>query len=264
MDDDDLLASFASDAFSLESNRDRELMLMASFLQGALPHSSSPPENHHAAAGSNAQWIGGGPAISGALPSSSAGWNGWRPDASTSNGMGGSSNHYGSYPAPPPAPSSSFAKESHAAFNSNNAGPSSADFGFGQPTATPHGTPMSFAHPSLPPASPDLSSFPSSHSGPDPRYGTRSTTRNNPPPPQQQLNTTFAGCRAPAVSRERIPFGRRTSGLAGLPTAYEGHGAVVKDDEDMGMECEGEETMKEGYGGGAGDRYAYGNGWGGS
>lgn len=257
LDTDDLLDLFAADTFSLESNRDRDLLLMASFLQGALPQSSSPPNGPSSSTGTaGAQWIGGnGPASSLASANSSAGWNGWRPDASTSS--------YGSYPSAPPAPSSSFAKD-QAAFNANNNFGAAATMasGFGAPppappTQTPHGTPMSFNHPSLPTISPEL--HPS-------RYGTRSNTRAQlqqqfaPPPPSSYFPT---GCRAPAVSRERAPMGRRSSSLQGLPATYEAAGQPAEDGEDAGMDCDEDATMEEeeSYSGRSGERYAFGNGW---
>lgn len=254
--DDELCDLFAQDTFSLESNRDRDLLLMANFLQNALPQSSSPPNGPTAA---SAQWIGGsGPATSLASASSSAGWNGWRPDASTS--------YSGSYPSAPPAPSSSFAKD-QAAFNANNnfgiAATSTSGFGVpppAPPTQTPHGTPMSYTHPSLPPPSPELNTYTA-------RYGTRSSTRAQLQQQQQQsassLNGAFpTGCRAPAVSRERAAMGRRSSSLQGLPTAYEAAGQPAdEDEEDAGMDCDEDVASEEGYSGRSGDRYAYGHGW---
>lgn len=190
--EDELLDLLASDTFSLESHRDRDILLLSSILQGALPTSSSPPSH-----GINIS--GTGPTSTGGVLGGGAGWNGWRPDASTSQQVYGS-NSSGSYQ--PPAPSSSL--------QSTNNTLSSSNFPFNSTTAsspnppTPHGTPLNM-----------LQNLPSTTSPPTDqqtsrRYNTRSGAR---PPTSSASSGAFAppsapfGCRAPAVSRERQPAG---------------------------------------------------------
>ncbi|KAL8277159.1 hypothetical protein RQP46_010487 [Phenoliferia psychrophenolica] len=67
--DEDLLALLASDTFSLQSHRDRDLDLLSSLLAASLPPNSSPP--------AQGQWIGSAPAP----VASTSQWNGWTPSS---------------------------------------------------------------------------------------------------------------------------------------------------------------------------------------
>ncbi|GAA5951201.1 hypothetical protein JCM21900_004373 [Sporobolomyces salmonicolor] len=98
VDEEDLLALLASDTFSLESRRDKDLIVLSSFLKGVLPSApsqASPPA---------------GISIGSSAPAPPS-WNGWRPDASTSSAPYGSPMSFQSTSsgsaAVPPAPSSS-------------------------------------------------------------------------------------------------------------------------------------------------------------
>ncbi|GAA5874911.1 hypothetical protein JCM8547_003608 [Rhodosporidiobolus lusitaniae] len=229
VDEDDLLALLGSDAFSLESRRDRDLLSLTSFLhQSFQPPASSAaglvPQGFPASLGQAAAQGGGG--------GGGAGWNGWRPSGSGGGGEGtaapyGSPMSFSSPGGVPPAPSSSL--NTNPAF----AYPSPAQTAFLDLTGSPS------------------SSSPSSQHLPSPRRGSLSSRGRAPtsfgvPPPST---------RAPACSRERVPtlssVGSSAGGGGGgaLPSSademHDGGGwksrlrsakALAQQDEDMVME----------------------------
>ncbi|SCV72578.1 BQ2448_4115 [Microbotryum intermedium] len=190
--EDELMDLFASDTFSLESARDRDLMALSKVLQTSLP--SSPPlapatvpttitstgpgasssSQQFGASGAQPQWITSQQGYGNGYPHAASSNNGLRPDASTS------ASAYLHQGAPTCPPSSSF--------NPPQTGPNSSHIGQVPPPPTPQGTPMSY-HAHLP--SPNLDSF-----------------RNLAAFPMNGKAANAApsvGCRAPAVSRERAP-----------------------------------------------------------
>ncbi|KAI5479051.1 hypothetical protein MNV49_004333 [Pseudohyphozyma bogoriensis] len=188
--DEDLLSLLASDSFSLESQRDRELLLLQSLLHSALPAAGTPAHAHHPP---SAQWISQAVASSSpstgsfASTSNAASWNGWRP-------------------------------ETAAPYNSLNNNPPA---GFGPPASTPLGTPLSSAFP--PGTSPETSRyFPRSDD-----WRSRSSSVSNATASVGGTPAAFlagAGYRAPAVSRERESTRTRGSSTdaAGFhPPSYE-------------------------------------------
>lgn len=253
-DEEDLMALFSSDTFSLESQRDRELLHLSSFLQTALPPGSSPPQPSNLSGGnSTSQWISG--------PDSShsaggAAWNGWRADVSTSTQHYGSANQH--------------------------------------PTATPHGTPLShtLALPDSSPSSLNMRDGSTDWSRRGGRVGSdgyATAPGTGPTGTGMWGGSTssgggglgLGGCRAPAVSREREggAYGRQASideaslqlpsyqqtlagagGMvwgAGEPVDEEGGKDYRMEDDDDGMDG-GEQVVSDERPG----RYAVNTGWG--
>ncbi|SGY68127.1 BQ5605_C004g02853 [Microbotryum silenes-dioicae] len=200
--EDELMDLFASDTFSLESARDRDLMALSKVLQTSLP--SSPPLAHaivptsvttgpgassgsssrqFGASGAQAQWItshqGYGNGYGSDYPHEASSNNGWRPDASIS------ASAYLHQGAPTCTPSSSF-NPPQAGLGAVGAG---SHFGQVPPPPTPQGTPMSYyAH--------------------LPSFNLDSSSRNLSASPMNGMAVNAApspGYRAPAVSRERAP-----------------------------------------------------------
>lgn len=245
--DEDLLSDmFAADTFSLQSNRDRDLMAMANLLQSALPQHGYQAQfpsggSIGPASGMGQMGIGQYFAAGNSNPGNGSSWNGWRSEGYSSNSNYSSSGNHaaGSGPAvrpPPPAPSSSYVGMTS------------------YTPATPHGTPMSSFYPDLaagPPIdSANNANFASDHfaaistGGPSTskaRYNTRSNARQQQQQQQPQYQDGFdslfgaagwqqSGTRAPACSRERassVTRGRRPSesldmyGGGGLDTSFE-------------------------------------------
>ncbi|GAA5864691.1 hypothetical protein JCM1840_002202 [Sporobolomyces johnsonii] len=111
VDEEDLLALLGSDTFSLESRRDKDLLVLQSFLQGVLPPAPSQ------------QLSPSGISIGSSAPAPPSWNNGWRPDASTSAAPYGSPMSFQSTSsgsaAVPPAPSSSLNNHPSPAFPPN-------------------------------------------------------------------------------------------------------------------------------------------------
>ncbi|GAA5910074.1 hypothetical protein JCM6882_006508 [Rhodosporidiobolus microsporus] len=179
VDEDDLLALLGSDTFSLESARDRDLVLLQGFLRGAaLPGAAAPSAPPPGAGGLS---IGGQYQQGGAA----GGWNGWRPNGGFPGDNSGAAGHYGSPMSfssasnLPPAPSTSL--------NSN---------------APHYPSPAQSAFLNLAPA-------PSPPSYPSPRRGSLSSSRGRRSSgggsSSLGLGGLAMGTRAPACSRERVP-----------------------------------------------------------
>ncbi|BGP18772.1 hypothetical protein JCM10213_004269 [Rhodosporidiobolus nylandii] len=178
VEEDDLLALLGSDTFSLESARDKDLSRLQNFLMGVMPtapgtsaaHHPAPPHNSGISISSGGAGFGGmaqQPAFSGT-------WNGWRPA-----GGEGAAAPYGSpmsfassSAAAPVAPSSSFT------------------------TSAPHPSPAQGAFLPLA-ASPAAAHSPQLYGSP--RRGSLSSRGRAPP------GVGYAGTRAPACSRDRVP-----------------------------------------------------------
>lgn len=100
--DDDLLSLLGSDTFSLESHRDRDLVLLSGILNAALTHPSST-----ATTSSSPRWITpAAPTRTSSTSSSQPPWNGWRPSEPPSAPFNSytSSSSYNQLPLPPPTP----------------------------------------------------------------------------------------------------------------------------------------------------------------
>ncbi|GJN88239.1 hypothetical protein Rhopal_001204-T1 [Rhodotorula paludigena] len=170
VDDDDLLSLLGSDSFSLETARDRELLLLGSFLKGVLPPAAAGSGAHHHPAPLNA-----GLTISSAASAHAAGWNGWRPApdgvaAPFGSPMSFASSSVGSS-AFPAGPSTSY--QSTSSLGPHRASPAQAFVPLSPPVTTSPGAPVSRTN----------------------ATGASAASRGQP------LN----GYRAPACSRERVP-----------------------------------------------------------
>ncbi|GAA5992742.1 hypothetical protein JCM11641_001475 [Rhodosporidiobolus odoratus] len=197
VEEDDLLALLSSDSFSLDSARDRELLLLQSFLKGVIPTASSDSTGHpqpppppplsispafpSAVVGGSAQQQLREYAQQGGLWTAGSGANvGWKEGAGEGSrapygsprsfvstaGMGPSTSLLSNPPMFPPPPSSSSAVSPH------------------RPTAS-----------SAFPCSPSAFSSP-----PPPAPAPRGRGAGLP----SSYNHTY-GARAPACSRERVP-----------------------------------------------------------
>ncbi|BGP29765.1 hypothetical protein JCM10296v2_001510 [Rhodotorula toruloides] len=221
VDEDDLLDLLASDSFSLESRRDRDLLVLSSFLKSALPGASAggpaahPPGPSLAIGGNAGQGLFG----AGGGAAAAAGWNGWRP-AHQGGGVGGEgvAAPYGS-PMSFASTASNMSNVPHHAAPSSSFSPppvpsSSSSFAFPSPSPSHHsffppGSPVttSSAILSASPASRTQASpfaAPSRHpqqrrpSASSPLFQTQTQT-------PQTLQQIHQGIRAPACSRERVP-----------------------------------------------------------
>lgn len=235
-DEDDLSMLLGSDAFSLESSRDRDLLLLSSLLQTSLPPGSSPPHAHAFTVTSPTQ--GAHPSMAGGSWSQANGGSGWG-----SMGGRGDDNAYASTSSKPFDPS-----------QGNN--------GATQHTATPHGTPLLHTL-ALPPASSPLEDFTARDGSVDwsrrggrvgadgqSNYGAGTWGTTPGVSPQfAGVGGGGAGVRAPAVSRERGVEGRKRipSVEEGLPTYQQsfasGFGWAQREEDDDMMVEEDEGVM---------------------
>lgn len=222
VDEDDLLDLLASDSFSLESRRDRDLLVLSSFLKSALPGASAggptahPPGPSLAIGGNAGQGLFG--AGGGGAAAAAAGWNGWRP-AHQGGGVGGEgvAAPYGS-PMSFASTASNMSNVAHHAAPSSSFSPppvpsSSSSFAFPSPSPSHH-------HSFFPPGSPVttssaiLSASPVSRTQASPfaapsRHPQQRRPSASSPLFQTQTPQTLQqihqGIRAPACSRERVP-----------------------------------------------------------
>ncbi|GAA6041748.1 hypothetical protein JCM8097_008311 [Rhodosporidiobolus ruineniae] len=182
VDDDDLLALLGSDSFSLESARDKDLVLLQSFLQGVLPSSTQPAGAHPVPPSAHSIQINASAQALLQQHAALSGWNGWRPQ-----GGDGAAAPYGS--------PMSFQSSAAPASSSYTAAPSSSLTGH-------HGGQH---NPFLQLATPPTSSASAAFSPSSPFAASSSSSYHQPRRSSLSSSTLGGGVRAPACSRERVP-----------------------------------------------------------